>query len=146
LVWGWQSLISGGPFVVPAQSSQYTYKQFIIILSDGLNTQDRFSSFQSDIDQRMYDPNANGAGTCANIKAAGITIYTIQVNTGGDPTLTLLTNCGKLLRDQAIEPNCGCLQCHWDRHDAFAHCEIAAHCLHLTLPSGGQPGSREGCC
>ncbi|HWE78854.1 MAG TPA: pilus assembly protein TadG, partial [Pseudolabrys sp.] len=30
---------------------------------------------------------------CANIKAAGITIYTIQVNTGGDPTSTLLKNC-----------------------------------------------------
>ena len=35
----------------------------------------------------------NGSGTCANIKAAGITIYTIQVNTGGDPTSTLLQNC-----------------------------------------------------
>ena len=39
----------------------------------------------------MFD--ANGNGTCANIKAAGITIYTIQVNTGGDPTSTLLQNC-----------------------------------------------------
>jgi hypothetical protein len=39
----------------------------------------------------MY--NATGAGTCANIKAAGITIYTIQVNTGGDPTSTLMKNC-----------------------------------------------------
>jgi hypothetical protein len=37
--------------------------------------------------------NGNGSGTCANIKAAGITIYTIQVNTGGDPTSTLLQNC-----------------------------------------------------
>jgi hypothetical protein len=33
-----------------------------------------------------------GSGSCANIKA-GITIYTIQVNTGGDPTSTLLQNC-----------------------------------------------------
>ena len=39
----------------------------------------------------MYDSQRNG--TCANIKAAGITIYTIQVNTGGDPTSTLLENC-----------------------------------------------------
>jgi hypothetical protein len=35
----------------------------------------------------------NGNGTCANIKAAGITIYTIQVNTAGDPTSLLLQNC-----------------------------------------------------
>jgi hypothetical protein len=39
----------------------------------------------------MYD--TNGTGTCANIKAAGITIYAVQVNTGGDPTSTLLQNC-----------------------------------------------------
>ena len=31
--------------------------------------------------------------TCNNIKAAGVTLYTIQVNTGGDPTSTLLQNC-----------------------------------------------------
>jgi hypothetical protein len=41
----------------------------------------------------MYDSTDNGAGTCANIKAAGITIYTIHVNTDGDPTSTLLRNC-----------------------------------------------------
>ena len=40
----------------------------------------------------MYQ-NGNGSGTCANIKNAGITLYTIQVNTGGDPTSTLLQNC-----------------------------------------------------
>jgi hypothetical protein len=39
----------------------------------------------------MYD--SSGKGTCANIKANNITIYTIQVNTGGDPTSTLLKNC-----------------------------------------------------
>ena len=31
--------------------------------------------------------------TCDNINAAGITLYTIQVNTDGDPTSTLLQNC-----------------------------------------------------
>ena len=41
----------------------------------------------------MYDKSKNGSGTCANIKAADITIYTIQVNTGNDPTSTLLQNC-----------------------------------------------------
>jgi hypothetical protein len=39
----------------------------------------------------MY--NTAGTGTCSNIKAAGITIYTVQVNTGGDPTSTLLQTC-----------------------------------------------------
>jgi hypothetical protein len=31
--------------------------------------------------------------TCDNAKAAGMTLYTIQVNTSGDPTSTLLKNC-----------------------------------------------------
>ena len=39
----------------------------------------------------MYD--LSGKGTCANINAANVTLYTIQVNTGGDPTSTLLKNC-----------------------------------------------------
>ena len=43
---------------------------------DGLNTHDRWYT-----DGRSID------------NAAGITLYTIQVNTGGDPTSTLLQNC-----------------------------------------------------
>jgi Flp pilus assembly protein TadG len=95
LVWGWQSLVGGGPLTAPAMDTNYTYQQIIILLSDGLNTQDRWygngSSTSTSVDYRMYD--TNGSGTCANIKSAGITIYTIQVNTGGDPTSTLLQNC-----------------------------------------------------
>jgi hypothetical protein len=31
--------------------------------------------------------------TCTNAKAAGIIIYAVHVNTGGDPTSTSLKNC-----------------------------------------------------
>jgi hypothetical protein len=86
LAWGWLSLVGGGPFTVPAMDSNYTYKKIIILLTDGLNTQNRWYTSQNSIDTRQ-------ALTCANIKAAGITLYTIQVNTGGDPTSTLLQNC-----------------------------------------------------
>ncbi len=92
LVWGWQSLVSGGPLTAPIMDSNYNYQQIIILLSDGLNTADRWFTAQTPVDNRMYQ-TGNGSGTCANIKAAGITIYTIQVNTGGDPTSTLLQNC-----------------------------------------------------
>jgi Flp pilus assembly protein TadG len=83
---GWLSLAGGGPFTAPAMTSGYTYQQVIIILTDGLNTQDRWYTNQSSIDARQQL-------TCNNIKAAGITLYTIQVDTGGDPTSTLLQNC-----------------------------------------------------
>jgi uncharacterized protein YegL len=86
LALGWMSLVGGGPFTVPAKDPNYTYQEVIILLTDGLNTQDRWYTSQSSIDARQQL-------TCNNIKAAGITLYTIQVNTGGDPTSTLLQNC-----------------------------------------------------
>jgi hypothetical protein len=83
---GWQSL-TASPFVIPAYAANYTYKKIIILMSDGLNTQNRYSSTASAIDTRE-------ATTCANIKAdPTITVYSIQVNTGGDPTSTVLKNC-----------------------------------------------------
>ena len=82
---GWQSLTQS-PFTVPAFDPDYKYSQVIILLTDGLNTQDRWYSYQSSIDARQEK-------TCANIKAANVTIYTVQVNTGGDPTSTLLQTC-----------------------------------------------------
>lgn len=91
LVWAWLSLVGGGPLTAPAKDANYQYQEAIILMSDGLNTQNRWYTSQSQIDNRMQD--SSGAGTCANIKAAGITIYTIQVNTGGDPLSTLLKNC-----------------------------------------------------
>jgi Flp pilus assembly protein TadG len=86
LAWGWLSLAGGGPFTVPAMDPNFTYSKVIILLTDGLNTQDRWYSSQSSIDARQQM-------TCNNLNAAGITLYTVQVNTGGDPTSTLLQNC-----------------------------------------------------
>ncbi len=93
LVWGWQSLVGGGPFTAPAMDPNYQYQQIVILLTDGMNTQNRWTSSQTSIDNRMYDSSGNG--TCKNMKAAGISIYTIQVNTGspGDPVSTMLQNC-----------------------------------------------------
>ncbi len=82
---GWQTL-TAAPFTVPALDPDYKYNQVIILLSDGLNTQDRWYTTASSINTRQQK-------TCDNIKAAGFTIYTVQVNTGGDPTSTLLKNC-----------------------------------------------------
>ena len=67
-------------------TAHYTYNQYIILLSDGLNTQDRWYGSQLSIDTRQQM-------TCDNINAAKITLYTVQVNTSGDPTSTLLQKC-----------------------------------------------------
>ena len=91
LQWGWQSL-TNAPFVIPPSDSTYRYKQIIILLTDGLNTQDRWygNKFGKGAVPQI---DARQEILCGNIKTAGITIYTVQVNTGNDPTSTLLQNC-----------------------------------------------------
>jgi Flp pilus assembly protein TadG len=82
--------LTEAPYTVPALDPAYQYTQVIILLSDGLNTQDRWygdgSSPSAQVDARQ-------ALLCTNVKAAGIVLYTVQVNTDGDPTSTLLRNC-----------------------------------------------------
>jgi Flp pilus assembly protein TadG len=78
LVWGWQALEQGLPLSPPALPANTA--RFIILLSDGLNTQNRFGGdgahHASNVDNRM-------ALACSNAKADGITIYTIFVDLGG---------------------------------------------------------------
>jgi len=83
---GWMSLTGGGPFTMPAEDANYEYQHVIILLTDGLNTEDRWYTTQTSIDNRQ-------ASTCTNAKAAGVVLYMIQVNTDGSPTSTLLQNC-----------------------------------------------------
>jgi Flp pilus assembly protein TadG len=82
--------LTASPYTVPALDPAYQYTQAIILLSDGLNTQDRWYgngvSPSPEVDARQ-------AILCANVKAAGIVVYTVQVNTDGDPTSTLLQSC-----------------------------------------------------
>jgi Flp pilus assembly protein TadG len=87
LAHGWMSLVGGGPYPAPpVKDPNYQYQEVIILLTDGLNTQNRWYTNQSSIDTRQQV-------TCNNVNAAGITLYTVQVNTGGDPISALLQNC-----------------------------------------------------
>jgi Flp pilus assembly protein TadG len=87
LAWGWLTLGTGVPFNAPAKdTNNYTYKEAIVLLSDGLNTQNRWYTSASSIDARQKI-------LCANAKAANITIYTVQVDTGGDGQSAVLKQC-----------------------------------------------------
>ena len=90
LVWAWMALTGGGPFTVPAKDPNYKYQDIIILMSDGLNTENRWdgngSSVSPEVDARM-------ALACTNAKTAGLTVWTIHVNTDGDPTSQILKNC-----------------------------------------------------
>lgn len=88
MAWAWQSLAMTAPLNAPAKEAAYTYRDAIILLSDGLNTQNRWYSSASSIDARQKI-------LCDNAKATGVIVYTIQVNTGSpaDPVSTVLKNC-----------------------------------------------------
>jgi Flp pilus assembly protein TadG len=82
LVWAWHSLTSSVPFTEGTDPKPDTDK-VIILLTDGDNTQNRFSTTQSNIDART-------TLACANVKTANIKLYTIRVIDGN---ASLLQSC-----------------------------------------------------
>ena len=82
MVWGWHALTANLPFTQAAEPAPDLDK-VIILLTDGLNTQNRWTTSESSIDART-------AAACANAKAANIKVYTVRVIEGD---VTLLKNC-----------------------------------------------------
>jgi len=90
MAWAWLSLQPTLPLNAPAEDPNYINKKIMIVLSDGLNTKNKKSGNGSshaiyvDTRQKLL---------CDNIKADGVTVYTIQVNTDGDPLSSILQYC-----------------------------------------------------
>lgn len=103
LAWAWQSLLPGGPLPVPAEDDKYTYNRVIIILSDGLNTEDRWPDNGNGKNQNGTAIDDRQALLCSNLKALKdpktnnpmYMIYTIHLNTGkpADPESKVLKDC-----------------------------------------------------
>jgi hypothetical protein len=110
LAWAWQTLIPSSPVPAPAEDANTTYNRVIIILSDGLNTEDRWPVNGNGSTQNTGSGNIQFPGLidyrqkllCDNLKNATdskgnpmYTIYTIQANTHtpADPTSTILQYC-----------------------------------------------------
>jgi hypothetical protein len=90
LAWGWQSL-TAAPFTVPPKEPGVEYRDVIILFTDGLNTENRWYRFGQFDTQKNIDARQNIL--CRNVKNAGIEVFTVQVNTGGDPKSSLLEGC-----------------------------------------------------
>lgn len=98
LAWGFQLISPVAPFNAPPAAPDLD--KVIVILTDGQNTQNRWSSSTTSIDSRT-------AKVCDNIKAQNIKLYTVRVIDGNG---TLLKNCASKPSmyydvDQAIELN-----------------------------------------
>jgi hypothetical protein len=89
---GWQALTNTDPYnpgAVPANTARY-----IIILSDGLNTQDRWwgdGSTEGTTEDGYID--AREKATCDAAKADGVIIYSIFLNVGGGGNSAPLSYC-----------------------------------------------------
>lgn len=77
----WQTLSNNEPFNAPAPATDLD--KVIILLTDGDNTQNRWTSSSSAIDTRTQK-------ACDNVKAANVKLYTVRVIDGN---ATLLKNC-----------------------------------------------------
>jgi hypothetical protein len=83
LAWAWHALTSTSPLTEGASKGTANLTKFIILLTDGDNTQNRWTTTQSQIDARTEL-------ACANVKADGIRLYTVRVIDGN---ADLLRNC-----------------------------------------------------
>ena len=81
-VWAWHALTPGEPFT-QGQTVRPDVDKVIILLTDGLNTSNRFTNNPSQIDART-------AAVCDNIKAAKIKMFTVRVIEGN---AALLQGC-----------------------------------------------------
>jgi len=91
MAWGWQSLsTTNGPIMAPTKDSNYQYRDYIVLLSDGLNTQNRWSATDTTIDARQEL-------LCKNVKGDPqnpVTVFTIQVNINNkDKASQVLKDC-----------------------------------------------------
>lgn len=103
LAWAWESLLQTSPMNAPAEDPNYNYVHAIILLSDGLNTEDRWPAYGNGSQQFNGSIDARQKALCDNIKGVldpktgkpMYTIYTIQVNTSSppDPTSPVLSYC-----------------------------------------------------
>jgi len=90
LLWGWLTLLQQSPMNAPSESVNNRYQHIIILFTDGLNTADRRygdgSNTSTQVDTRMTN-------LCTAIKASGITIYTVQIDTDGAGQSAVLPAC-----------------------------------------------------
>jgi Flp pilus assembly protein TadG len=82
LVWGWHALTPNEPLTEAAAPSKQILK-YLVFLTDGLNTQNRWTTKPADIDARTKV-------VCSNIKAAEIRLFTVRVLEGNE---ALLQSC-----------------------------------------------------
>ncbi len=79
--WGMEVLSPSAPFTNGAQFTDTTINKYMILLTDGQNTQNRWSTKASDIDART-------AIACGKAKDLHITVFTVRLEDGNSDMLS----------------------------------------------------------
>jgi Flp pilus assembly protein TadG len=87
LSWGWLSLTQADPLNAPEKDADHDYKDVVILMTDGVNTQNRWSGNGSSQDSSV---DARTALACQALKDADVEIYTVLVMDGNT---SLLQGC-----------------------------------------------------
>ena len=83
LVWGWHALTEGAPLSSPPIADKKNTEKYVILLSDGENTQNRWHDGWG----AEAAINARQKLVCDNIKAAGIQIYSVLLIDGNESVM-----------------------------------------------------------
>ncbi len=83
MMWGWHALTQSEPLTQAQAVKGDVEKVMLILLTDGLNTANRFTTNPSQIDKRTET-------VCDNVKKAKIRVFTVRVIEGN---VDLLRNC-----------------------------------------------------
>ncbi len=78
--WGMEVLSPSAPFTGGAQFTDKTVNKYMIVLTDGLNTQNRWTTTSATIDART-------ALACTAAKNLGITVFTVRLEQGNSSML-----------------------------------------------------------
>jgi hypothetical protein len=93
--WAWMSLQQTIPLNAPGKDPLYEYTDAIVLMSDGLNTEDRWYDNAGQIDARQKILCDKITEIPVGATKPDTLIFTIQVNTNGDDESAVLKYCGK---------------------------------------------------
>lgn len=102
LVWAWYVISQGSPFTEGLAYDDPTSKKYIVLMTDGENTYQAFSAYGYLSSGNLGTTNQSSAvnvlnnrlkAICDNIKANGVTIYTVALDISTTTAKNLLEYC-----------------------------------------------------
>ena len=102
MAWAWYTISPDPPFTQASPYNSTLYKKYVVLMTDGENTFQTFSAYGNLSDGKLGTTNQTSAinqlnnrlmAICDNMKALGITIFTVALEVTSQTSKDLLTYC-----------------------------------------------------